>query len=86
MAGNGNGVMSKIATGLAIAIIASVVLGTVTLFGTVRVNSNTIDGAVARIAKCELANERDAVAISAIKGDLQEIKAILQRIEKKVGD
>jgi hypothetical protein len=81
---NGNGAVSKIACGLAIAVIASLILGTVTLFGTVRVNSSGLEGASTRITKCEAANERNTAAISDIKGDLREIKAILERIETKV--
>lgn len=75
---NGNGgTLRTILCGVAVAVIATLILAVVTVLGTVRVNAAALAGQIPRI-------ERNANDISNVKGDLKEIKAILERIEDKV--
>jgi len=74
---NGNGTLRTITCGVAVAVIATLILAVVTVLGTVRVNAAALTAQAPRI-------ERNTNDISNVKGDLKEIKAILERIEDKV--
>ena len=74
---NGNGTLKTITCGVAVAVIATMVIAMVTVLGTVRVNAAALALYAPRI-------ERNECDISNVKGDLREIKAILERIEDKV--
>ena len=74
---NGNGTLKTILCGVAVAVVATMVIATVTVLGTVRVNAAALTAQAPRI-------ERNTADISDVKGDIREIKAILERIEAKV--
>ena len=81
---NGSGTITKIACGVLVSIIATLVIATVIALGTVRVNAAGIESNCEAVRGLTLKASKNSAELSAVKGDLQEIKAILLRIERKV--
>ena len=67
----------KVVCGVSVSVIAGLVLAMIVMLGTVRVN----EAAIMRTERSTLRNRDD---ISALLADTQEIKAIVQRMEKRL--
>ena len=77
-----NGRLTKVLIGVAITVIAAMVLGGVHLYGDVRVHEVRGAQHERRIGGIEAEQDVLQKDVSDIKADIREIKTILQRMEK----
>ena len=81
---NSNGTITKVACGVLISVIVTLIISTVVALGTVRVNAAAIDTNCEAVRVLNAKAAQNTAELSEVKGDLKEIKAILVRIERKV--
>ena len=78
-----NGVAQKFYIGVMIALAVAVVCGWITITGDVRANTTSLVHFSRRADKTDAIIEGQAKNLSSIKADVQEIKAILTRMESR---